>query len=462
MQKHKCCVVFFLFLCGIGKIQKLQNSDHVTTIEFLTTMSLLSSLIHAMHRVSGDQRLFTISTRTRHSRKLDKMTKYNKMWKAVRMCSTKAKPENNRWLPSAMSLVMMTAAGSGVLLLVGNKYYGAGTKYDELDEKLEKIVTARYDPKTPSKKYIERKQDQELKEKLRHYISENVATFMVRGESGSGKTTMIQELLKNEYKDGVLFVSITSDDLKGAPYSTSWKIREAVLDKFEECKEHPILQRKFVDFMTHANQVRMRAIEQSNRKGYFADVIKHAKQVRKWAMGEEEAHPLEAHPLIIYITLDSKQAVLSNRVMEGIATTVDGVTDDLYNSGCSTILDISQAGISDHIPSLWNHLNIHAMTEDEFLQIGRQLLAVEDPQNLVEPYLKHYHDWLGGQTKTLLELVRKDKSMHNLHCNHEKPTHCTTVESATPDTKDTILKELKTGMLFEVFCDTKTRLLHRY
>ena len=424
-------------------------------------MSLLSSLIHAMHRVSGDQRLFTISTRTRHSRKLHKMTNYDKMWNAVRMCSTKANLENNGWLPSAMSLVMMTAAVSGVLLLVGNKYFGAGTKYDELDEKLEKIVTARYDPKTPSKKYIERKQDQELKEKLRDWISGDVA--MVKGESGSGKTTMMQELLKNEYKDGVLFVSITSDDLKGAPYGTSWKIREAVLDKFEECKEHPLLQCNFVDFMTHANQVRMRAIEQSNRKGYFADVIKHAKQVRKWAMGEEEAHPLEAHPLIIYITLDSQQAVLSNRVMEGIAETLDGVTDNLYDSGCKTILDISQAELSGDLGiGMWGVLDINAMTEDEFLQIGRQLLAVEDPQNLVEPYLKHYHDWLGGQTKTLLELVRKDKSMHNLHCNHEKPTHRTTVESATPDTKDTILKELKTGMLFEVFCDTKTRLLHRY
>eukprot|EP00754_Rhynchopus_humris_P033858 Rhum_TRINITY_DN15487_c4_g1::Rhum_TRINITY_DN15487_c4_g1_i1::g.159290::m.159290 len=70
------------------------------------------------------------------------------------------------------------------------------------------------------------------------------------------------------------------------------------------------------------------------------------------------------------------------------------------------------------------------MTEDEFLRIGKLALGnPRDPQGVLEPFLKHYHDWLGGQTKTLRML--SDKGIERL------------AAEATEETKKAVLAELK-------------------
>ena len=51
------------------------------------------------------------------------------------------------------------------------------------------------------------------------------------------------------------------------------------------------------------------------------------------------------------------------------------------------------------------------MTETEFQEIGKQVLNVKDPQNLVPPFLEHYHNWLGGHTKGLLQLEKGENSV---------------------------------------------------
>ena len=251
-----------------------------------------------------------------------------------------------------------------------------------LDNMLEDIVTAPYEPEVPiGREYVPRQQDGKLEKDLGDNIAKNTYFFMLTGESGSGKTTMMQHLLKKNYKEGVIFVAVNADKLSKVPSNMMRDVVEAaVLDKFsEKCYKHREAHSDFTDFIKHANEVRKRAKKE------------------------------KAHPLIIYITLDTKNAKLSYDTMHDIAVAVGGMASDLSSKQncCKTILEFSKTGISDNLRQIrgdFDRLEVGAMTEDEFLRIGKQVLAAKDPENLIEPYLKHYHDWLGGQTKTLTQL----------------------------------------------------------
>ena len=359
--------------------------------------TLLPSLLHNLHQ----PHTYT-ATQQHTNRETTQMTKYNKMWKALRMCSTKAKPENEGWMPFAKTLAPGAAAGlvAGLMGAVHYWYdgkFGLESEY-HLDNMLKKIVTAPYEPEVPiGREYFPRQQDGKLEKDLGDNIAKNTYFFMLTGESGSGKTTMMQHLLKKNYKEGVIFVAVNADKLSKVPSNKMRDlVEEAVLKKFKECKDHPRHHPDFTDFIKHANEVRKRAKKE------------------------------KAHPLIIYITLDTKNAKLSYEVMHDIAVAVGGMASDLSSKQncCKTILEFSKTGISDNLRQIrgdFDRLEVRAMTEDEFLRIGKQVLAVKDPENLIEPYLKHYHDWLGGQTKTLTQLGDESgsvgiKSMHNLCC----------------------------------------------
>ena len=344
------------------------------------------------------------------------MTKYNKMWKALRMCSTKAKSENEGWLQVGQK----TFYGVGSVVGLMGAAWGVHDSYTKtnyyLDKMLEDIVTAPYEPEVPiGREYVPRQQDGKLEKDLGDNIAKNTYFFMLTGESGSGKTTMMQHVLKKNYKEGVIFVAVNADKLSKVPSNKMRDmVEEAVLEKFKQCKDHPRHDPGFTGFIQHANEVRKRA---------------KAKEKEK------------AHPLIIYITLDTKTTKLSYEVMHDIAVAVGGMASDLSSKQncCKTILEFSKTGISDNLRQIrgdFHRLEVGAMTEDEFLRIGKQVLAVKDPENLIEPYLKHYHDWLGGQTKTLTQLGDElgsvgIKSMHhfvaflyNMIINHTSHRSC--------------------------------------
>ena len=285
------------------------------------------------------------------------------------------------------------------------------------DKMLEDIVTAKYEPEVPNgREYVPRQQDSTLEKDLGDNTASDTHFFMLTGESGSGKTTMMQHLLKKNYKEGVIFVAVNADKLSKVPSNMMRDVvEEAVLRKFKECKDHPRHHPDFTDF------------------------IKHANEVRKSAKAKEKE---KAHPLIIYITLDTKITKLSYEAMHDIAVAVGGMASDLSSKRncCKTILEFSKTGISDALKNIrtdFARFEVGAMTEEELLAIGKQLvvkgpqdlamseakrnelLAEKDPQNLIEPYLKHYHDWLGGQTKTLVgfaEGTLVSKSMQSLCC----------------------------------------------
>ena len=262
--------------------------------------------------------------------------------------------------------------------------------------KLREIVTAPYNPPMPNsmKEYITRQQDEKLKDKLYHHIYNGDGFFMLMGESGSGKTTMMQHLLKENYTEGVIFVAVNADKLVDVPKN---KVRdvveEAVLDQFGECKNHPRRHPAFTNFIAQANEV------------------------RKSAEGKKKEHPL-----IIYVTLDTKDLKISYEAMGNIAVAVGGMASDLSSksNSCKTILEFSKTGISDTLREIrtdFARFEVGAMAETEFQAIGKQLLTVKDPQNLVEPYLQYYHNWLGGHTKALMGLVEdaaRSESMHRL------------------------------------------------
>ena len=269
-----------------------------------------------------------------------------------------------------------------------------------LDKMLKKIVTAKYNPEGPV--YIDREQDRNLKEKLKKYIERSDTAygfFMLIGESGSGKTTMMRHRLKEDYKEGVLEVTLTARKIlhrlreKSDPVDS--QIEEEVLKKFgEECWKHKAACNGFVDFVAQANKVRMEAKKGKN-----------------------------AHPLIIYITLESKND-LDYETMIEFADSFSSVATMLSSktNSCKTIVEFSKSAISDHVirlrPSDQKSFEVNAMTEDEFLKIGPQFLGKEDPQDLKGPYLKYYHDWLGGHTKTLVGLAEgvEEKSMYRFCC----------------------------------------------
>ena len=224
---------------------------------------------------------------------------------------------------------------------------------------------------------------------------------------------MMQNLLTNEYKEGVLFVTIDSGVLQKAHEDGGVGVRDmieaSVLKKFTApCYKHPKALDDFADFIKHANQVRTRKAEAEAEKAEAG-----------------KAKGKDAHPLIIYITLDSKKNKLSYESMVAIAESVGGMASDLSSKHqcCKTILEFSKTGISDTLREVRTHefdrFDVDAMTETEFQAIGKQLMKMKDPQNLVEPYLQYYHDWLGGHTKTLMGLVKeaaKNQSMHSLCC----------------------------------------------
>ena len=332
------------------------------------------------------------------------------------MCSTKAKPENEGWMPFAKILVGAAATGSvGAVAYWYDRWYGLQSEY-HLDKMLKKIVTASYEPEVPNgRDYVPRQQDDALEKDLQENIASDTDFFLLMGESGSGKTTMMQHLLKKKYDEGVIFVMVNADELAKVPsYKVRAVVEAAVLKQFGECKDHPRHHPGFTGFIQHANEVRKRA-----KKGK------------------------KAHPLIIYITLDTKEATkLSYETMGDIAVAVGGMASDLSSKQncCKTILEFSKTGISDTLKRIrtdFDRFEVGAMTEEELLAIGEQLvlkgplylamteaerkafLAKKDPQNLIGPYLKHYHDWLGGQTKTLAGFIKTkvgSKSMQSLCC----------------------------------------------
>ena len=300
---------------------------------------------------------------------------------------------------------------SSLLLGVYHYYYGPNkTEHSQahLDKMLETVVAAPYNPEMPKgMKYFKRQQHDELKDDLHEHIHNGNGFFVLMGESGSGKTTMMQNLLTNEYKEGVLFVTIDSGVLQKAHEDGGVGVRDmieaSVLDEFKEkCYKHPEAESSFTKFIKHANQVRMKAKEAEKAKGK------------------------DVHPLIIYITLDSKKRKLSYEAMVAIAESVGGMASNLstQHKCCKTILEFSKTGISDTLREVRTHefdrFEVAAMTETEFQAIGKQLIPVKDPENLVEPYLQYCHDWMGGHTKTLMALVHeeavKKQSMHSLCC----------------------------------------------
>ena len=265
------------------------------------------------------------------------------------------------------------------------------------DSMIKDIIAAPYTPSTP-KSYVARQQDEALGEALRENIEDtNHKFFMLVGESGSGKTTMMQNLLRKEYgKGGVLELSLSAETFvklraEGTPFVA--QLEQSIWSLFKDCATHNKRERNLVKFVNHANEV------------------------WKKARGKDYAHPL-----IIYITLESKYDLDSDTMKDfsgtfsSLPTLLSSKTDS-----CKVIVEVSKTAISDKIekdhPSDQTSLKVEAMTEDEFLRIGEQLLTMEDPQNLTAPYLKYYHDWLGGHTKALAQLVdqkAKFKCMHNL------------------------------------------------
>ena len=343
------------------------------------------------------------------------MAKYSKGWKAFRMCSTKAQPEKAGWKSWVKRLAVAAAPGvfTCTVVLACLKYeanYGRGTQY-ELDEMLRRVVTAPYAPgsdATPTKTYVSRQDDDCLREALREWLSINGddgglndcdgGFFMVVGESGSGRTTLMQTLLQKEYKEGVLEVSLSAEDMikrrDEDKISFIRQLHDRVWELFEDCTN---LRKRWYNlrrFVIHASNI------------------------------YEKAKGKDAHPLIIYINLESKKDLDYDTMMDfagalgGFRTMLSSKTES-----CKIIVELSHTAISDEIkffrPSHRNYFEVNAMTEDEFLKIGKQVLKVsKDEQKLVDEYLKYYHDWLGGHTKTLTDLATEAQpaSMHTLCC----------------------------------------------
>ena len=390
-------------------------------IFFLTFTHCPPSIIHPLVQYSPT-----------HQQAIYTMAKYNKMWKALalRMCSTTARSEKEGWQlvgekgPTVFQGFVSIVGLAGAWWVAYDSYIK--TPY-YLDKMLRDVVTTKYDPEMPEgMTYIKRAQDDDLKEKLykNFYGSRARGFFMLMGESGSGKTTMMQNLLLKEYEDGVIFVKINAVNLVNVPIQDITGVfEETVLRKFADCKNHPRRKLDFDDFIGHANGV----------------WLKSQKRWQTWL--SNMWYKKKEHPLIIYITLDTKDTKLEHETMQAIAVAVGGMASKLSSQAnkCRTILEFSKTGISDHVQQVrgdYDDFEVNAMTETEFQEIGKQVLNVEDPENLVEPYLKYYHDWLGGHTKGLVQLdTGKEpagpKSMHrfvaflyNMIFNHTSHRSC--------------------------------------
>ena len=255
-----------------------------------------------------------------------------------------------------------------------SEYY-VDTNIDaNMDAMILKVVTAPYNATTmPHRTYVPRNDDAQLKEALYKNIHTRTdRIFLLVGESGSGKTTQMQHLLNDQYKDDVLFFDLSGSKVIEAHYQGRMLsfLEDVVLEKFGDSWQH--LRRKFL----------------------FEEFIKHANQVRKQALGGQ------AHPLIIHLTLDSNAMDLDFEIMKQVAWTFGAMSGALVSErSCKIILEFSKTAISDEIivRSDVTPFEVGAMTQDEFIAIGKQVLGIWDaPDGIVDEYLKHYHDWLGG------------------------------------------------------------------
>ena len=327
------------------------------------------------------------------------------------MCGTTAQPEKEGW--KRWSRVKDLAGGVNGQLL-GDLAKAAGIiavvwgLHDEYKKSewglyyaLRKIVTAKYIPDnsaTPMKDYVTRHQETKLAQDLHKYLNNaRGGFFMLVGESGSGRTTLMQTLLQKEYKEGVLELSLSAEDMikrnaEGKPFVD--QLDESVRNLFHNCADHPKRRKNITDFVGHADKIR------------------------------RETKGKDAHPLIIYITLESKEALEYDTMMEfsGAFGSLGTLLSSKTHS-CKTIVELSHTAMSDDIKKMrisdQADFEVNAMTEDEFLKIGKQVLKVsKDEQNLVDEYLKYYHDWLGGHTRTLTDLATEAQpaSMHTLCC----------------------------------------------
>ena len=274
-------------------------------------------------------------------------------------------------------------------------HYGPDTQYD-LDRTLKKVVTAPY---TPEGQYIARKQDGDLQEALHSTFATEGLFFMLTGEHGVGRTAAMQDLLRRDYKDGVLRVFLQADRLRESGGDDGTRMRKmveaAVLKEFPRCRRHPKAHSNFVEFMTHANEV------------------------RKQAKGKD------AHPLIIYFDVSSGYS-LDHKAMVRIAQGVSGVAHDITSSGCKAIVEFPRTAVSDVLEDHRGEVrsfHVDAMTEDEFVKIGKKIIARKDLQ-IVDAYLRYYHDWFGGQTWPFEYLVEnQDRCMYRLCCLLQPPSY---------------------------------------
>ena len=318
------------------------------------------------------------------------------------MCSTKT-PEK-RWvtLTAKVTDVCTVVVLAGVVANVtyyccfGSTLHQAycDTHY-ALDKMLKEVVTAPYPPYTCDT-YIARKQDGDLQEALHSTFATEGRYFMLTGENWSGKTSAMQDLLRREYKDGVLRVMLDPDLLGEARGDDGLRkmVEAAVLERFNWSRKHPKAHSDFVDFLAHANEV------------------------RKQAKGKD------AHPLIIYFDIDSSHSPLDHKAMVDIAQGVGEVARDISSvpNGCKAIVEFPRTAVSDLLEDLRGELRsfqVDAMTEDEFMKIARKVLP-ERLQTIADPYLHYYHDWIGGQTKTLAQLV---DTRQDLYCMHKNLLH---------------------------------------
>ena len=214
-------------------------------IFFLTFTHCPPSIIHPLVQYSPT-----------HQQAIYTMAKYNKTWKALalRMCSTTARPEKEGWQLVGEKVVIVFQGVASIVGLAGASWLA----YDSyiktpyyLDNRLRDVVTAKYDPElTEGMSYIKREQDDKLKADLHENIYHGNGFFMLTGENGSGKTTMMHNLLKKEYEDGVIFVKINAVNLVDVPKNQLTSVfEESVLEQFRGCKNHPRREPSFDNFI---------------------------------------------------------------------------------------------------------------------------------------------------------------------------------------------------------------------
>ena len=292
------------------------------------------------------------------------------------------KTTEQRWLPLTKRVANVSArvllCGVGVSAVYYCCFrsdchadYGPDTQYD-VDRRLKEVVTAPYIPHTQCDTYIGRKQDGDLQEALHSTFATEGLFFMLTGENKVGKTEAMQDLLRREYKDGVLRVVLFPDWLRDARGDDGLRkmVEADVLQRFNS-RRHPKAHSNFVEFMTHANEV------------------------RKQAKGKD------AHPLI----MESGHSPLDHKAMVELAQGVGGVAHDITSSGCKAIVEFSRTAVSDVLEDRRGEVRsfqMDAMREDEFVKIRRTCLRELQPfYAIADPFLYCYHDWFGGQAWTV-------------------------------------------------------------